>query len=158
MDLEGIKSIGLLLLCMYLISFIFNYSQGFIMASVSNNFSKGLRNKISLKINKLPLKYFDGHNVGDTLSRVTNDVDTIGQSMNQSLGSIVTSVIMLIGSIVMMFATNWIMAITAIGSSLLGFIFMFIILSKSQKYFIERQKRLGEINGHIEETYSVILR
>ncbi len=156
-DLDGVKSIAILLLFIFAASFVFNYGQGFIMASVSNNFSRELRNKISLKINKLPLKYFDNHNVGDTLSRVTNDVDMIGQSMNQSLVTVVSSITMFIGSIIMMFYTNWIMAITAIVSSLVGFAFMAVILTKSQKYFIERQKRLGEINGHIEETYAGLI-
>ena len=110
--------------------------------------------KISKKINLLPLTYFDNHAIGDTLSRVTNDVDTIAQSMNQSLSSLVSAITLFIGSIIMMFYTNSIMAITAILSSLFGFIFMFGILGKSQKYFTARQEELGNLNGHIEEIYS----
>ena len=124
------------------------------MATVSNNFAKGLRTKISNKINKLPLRYFDSHEIGDILSRVTNDVDTIGVSMYQSLGSLVGALTLFIGSIIMMFVTNPLMALTAIISSLIGFVVMFIILGKSQKYFTARQVELGKLNGHIEEIYS----
>ena len=124
------------------------------MATVANNFAKSLRTQISQKINKLPLRYFDTHSFGDILSRVTNDVDTIGMTLHQSLGTLVSAITLFIGSIIMMFYTNWIMAITGIVSSLLGFVFMFIILAKSQKYFNARQVELGNLNGHIEEIYS----
>lgn len=154
MDFETINNICLFLLILYSISALFNFIQSFIMATVANNFAKSLRTKISHKINRLPLKYFDTHSYGDILSRVTNDVDTIGMSMYQSLGSLVGAFTLFIGSIIMMFATNWIMAITAILSSLIGFVFMFIILNKSQKYFTARQVELGKLNGHIEEIYS----
>ena len=120
------------------------------MTSVSNNFAKRLRGNISHKINKLPLKYFDSHETGDVLSRVTNDVDTVAQNLNHSLVSLVTSITLFLGSILMMFITNWIMAITAILASLIGFSVMGVILGKSQKYFIRRQKELGNLNGHIE--------
>ena len=156
MNMENIKHITLLLLGLYIGSAIFNYIQSVCMTDVANKFAKSLRSRISVKINKLPLKYFDKHQSGDILSRVTNDIDTIAQSMNQSLGMLVNSVTLFLGSIVMMFYTNWIMALTAIGASLLGFIGMFFILSKSQKYFIARQVELGELNGHIEEIYSGI--
>ena len=156
MNMENIKHITLLLLGLYIGSAIFNYIQSVCMTDVANKFAKRLRSRISIKINKLPLKYFDKHQSGDILSRVTNDIDTIAQSMNQSLGMLVNSVTLFLGSIVMMFYTNWIMALTAIGASLLGFIGMFFILSKSQKYFIARQEELGELNGHIEEIYSGI--
>ena len=154
MDLNGIKKISLFLLILYLLSATFNFFESFIMATVANNFAKELRSKISIKINKLPLKYFDSHSYGDILSRVTNDVDTIGMSMYQSLGSLVSAITLFIGSIIMMFVTNWIMALTAIISSFIGFILMFIILGKSQKYFTARQVELGKLNGHIEEIYS----
>ena len=154
MDLNGIKKIAIFLLTIYLISALFNFIESFLMATVSNNFAKELRSKISVKINKLPLKYFDSHSYGDILSRVTNDVDTIGVSMYQSLGSLVSAITLFIGSIIMMFVTNWIMALTAIISSFIGFIFMFVILGKSQKYFTARQVELGKLNGHIEEIYS----
>ena len=153
-DMNRVYSLSILLAAIYVISAIFNYIQSLSMTSVSNNFAKTLRGKISRKINKLPLKYFDSHETGDVLSRVTNDVDTIAQNMNQSLVSLVTSITLFIGSIFMMFITNWIMAITAILASLLGFGGMAIILGKSQKYFIRRQTELGNLNGHIEEIYS----
>ena len=153
-DFDKVKSIAAFLLTIYLFSAAFNYIQNFIMVTVSNNFAKDLREKISIKINKLPLKYFDNHSYGDVLSRVTNDVDTINQSMHQSLGTLVAAIALFIGSIIMMFVTNWILAITAIVSSLIGFSFMFLILGKSQKYFDQRQVELGNLNGHIEEIYS----
>lgn len=154
MDFDTIHKICLFLLILYLVSALFNFIQSFIMATVANNFAKSLRTKISHKINRLPLKYFDTHSHGDILSRVTNDVDTIGMSMYQSLGSLVGAFTLFVGSIIMMFVTNWIMAVTAILSSLIGFVFMFIILNKSQKYFTARQVELGKLNGHIEEIYS----
>ena len=153
-DLNKVKSIGLLLVFLYLISAIFSYIQGFLLCTVSNNYAKTLRTNISAKINRLPLRYFDNHEMGDVLSRVTNDVDSIAMNMNQSIGSLVTSITLFIGSIIMMFYTNWIMAVTAIVSSLLGFLLMFIILNKSQKYFNQKQVELGKLNGHIEEIYS----
>ena len=124
------------------------------MAIMANKFAQDLRTRISIKINKLALKYFDTHTTGDILSRVTNDVDTVGVNLSQSLGSLVSAVTLFIGCIIMMFVTNWIMAITAILSSLFGFAFMMIVLSKSQKYFLARQVELGKLNGHIEEIYS----
>ncbi len=154
MNLEKVKKIALLLATIYIVSAIFNYIQSLSMTSVSNNFAKNLRSRITNKINKLPLSYFDKHETGDVLSRITNDVDLIGQSMNQSLSTLVTSITLFVGSIIMMFVTNWIMAITAIIASLAGFIFMGIILGKSQKYFIRRQEELGKLNSHIEEIYS----
>lgn len=153
-NLDKVKSIGILLIIFYSLSFIFNYFQGFIMSTVTQRFSKKLRSEISIKINKLPLKYFDKNSYGDILSRVTNDVDTLGQTMNQSIGTLVTSITMFIGSLIMMFYTNAIMAITAIVSTIIGFALMAVILAKSQKYFNAQQKQLGILNGHIEEMYS----
>ena len=153
-DMAKVKSIVTFLTILYLLSAIFSYIESVSMTTVSNNFAKNLRSRISVKINKLPLKYFDTHETGDVLSRVTNDVDTIAQNLNQSLATLISATTLFVGSIIMMFATNWIMAITAILSSLIGFAFMFIILMKSQKYFMKRQKELGELNGHIEEIYS----
>ena len=153
-EMEKVKNIALLLAIIYITSALFNYIQSFIMTTVSNNFAKKLRNNITIKINKLPLKYFDTHENGDILSRVTNDVDTIAQNMNHSLASLVSSITLFLGSLIMMFVTNWIMALTAIFASLLGFVFMGKILSKSQKYFTQRQIELGNLNGHIEEIYS----
>lgn len=154
MNMNKIKSIALFLSILYIVSAIFSYVQSLIMASVSNGFAKSLRTNISIKINKLPLRYFDSHETGDILSRITNDVDTIAQSMNQSLSTLVSSITLFIGSIIMMFYTNWIMAITAIVASIFGFMFMGGILSKSQKYFTQRQTELGNLNSHIEEIYS----
>ena len=154
MNMGQIKNITLLLVCMYLASALFTYIQSICMTDVANKFANNLRSRISIKINKLPLKYFDKHQVGDILSRITNDVDMIAQSMNQSLASLVSSITLFLGSIIMMFVTNWILAITAIVSSLIGFIGMAAILRKSQKYFIKRQTELGNLNGHIEEIYS----
>ena len=154
MDMDKIKSIAILLACLYIISAIFSYVEGLSMIKVANGYAKKLRSSISEKINKLPLKFFDHNLSGDILSRVTNDVDTIAQSLNNSLSTLVSSITLFIGSIIMMFVTNYIMAITAIVSSLIGFILMFIILNKSQRYFIARQRELGKLNGYIEEIYS----
>lgn len=154
MDMDKIKSIAILLACLYIISAIFSYVEGLSMIKVANGYAKKLRSSISEKINKLPLKFFDHNLSGDILSRVTNDVDTIAQSLNNSLSTLVSSITLFIGSIIMMFVTNYIMAITAIVSSLIGFILMFIILNKSQRYFTARQRELGKLNGYIEEIYS----
>ena len=154
MDFTAIKNIALFLVIIYIASAIFSFFGHYIMATVSNNFAKDLRSRIITKINKLPLKYFDRNSTGDILSRITNDVDTVAQTMSQSIGSLVGAITLLIGSVIMMFVTNWIMAISAIVSSLLGFSIMAIILKKSQKYFIQRQVELGNMNGHIEEIYS----
>ncbi len=154
MDLDKVKEIALLLTIFYVISALFQYIESLTMTHVSNNLARSLRSRISNKINTLPLRYFDQNETGDVLSRVTNDVDTIAQSLDQSLSTLVTSLTLFIGSIIMMFVTNWIMAITAILSSLIGFGLMALILGKSQKYFIQRQEELGNLNGHIEEIYS----
>ena len=154
MNLEKIKGIALFLVVIYFLSLVLGYMQGFIMVTVTNRFTKKLRKDISEKINKLPLRYFDKHSYGDILSRVTNDVDTIGQTLNNSIGNLVNSVTLFLGSLLMMFITNWIMAFTAIITTVIGFMLMLIILSKSQKYFIQQQEELGNINGHIEEIYS----
>ena len=154
MNMKSIKKLALILASMYVLSALFTFIEQISMTDVSNKFAKKLRKNISTKINKLPLKYFDKNSTGDILSRVTNDVDTIAQSMNQSLATLVSSIVLFVGTIIMMFVTNWVMAITAILSSLIGFVFMFMVLGKSQKYFSMRQKELGKLNGHIEEVYS----
>lgn len=154
MDMNGVKKIAITLACLYIASALFTFIQSIAMTDVANKFAKSLRSRISYKINKLPLRYYDKHLIGDILSRVTNDIDTIAQSMNQSLATLVSATVLFLGTIVMMFYTNWIMALTAIGASLIGFIFMFGILEKSQKYFVARQVELGKLNGHIEEIYS----
>ena len=154
MDIEKIKQISIFLLCIYLMSAMFTYIESISMTDVANKFARKLRSRISKKINNLPLKYFDRNSTGDILSRVTNDVDTIAQSMNQSLATLVSSTTLFIGTIIMMFCTNWIMSITAILASMIGFFGMFFILKKSQKYFVQKQEALGNLNGHIEEIYS----
>lgn len=153
-DMDKIKSIAIFMGSLYLLSALFNYIQSYSMTTVSNRFANNLRKRISVKINKLPLKYFDTHETGDILSRVTNDVDTISQNLNNSLAILVSSITLFIGSIFMMFTTNWILALTAILSTVLGFILMFMILGKSQKYFNQQQEELGNVNGYIEEMYS----
>ena len=153
-DLKAVGRIGIILVFMYGLGAVFNYIQGFIMATVTQRISKSLRTDISGKINRLPLRYFDSTSKGDILSRVTNDVDTISMTMNQSLGTLVTAITMLIGSLIMMFYTSWIMAVAAILASLIGFVLMMFIISHSQKYFLQQQRQLGNINGHIEEAYS----
>ena len=154
MNMDKIKDIAILLACLYIISAIFSYIEGLSMIKVANGYAKRLRTSISEKINRLPLKFFDHNLSGDILSRVTNDVDTIAQSLNISLSTLVSASTLFIGSIIMMFVTNYIMAVTAILSSLIGFLLMFIILGKSQKYFTRRQTELGNLNGYIEEIYS----
>ena len=153
-NMSKIKSIVIFLIIIYVIGAICMYIENFLMATITNSFSKKLRKEISIKINKLPLKYFDNTSYGDILSKVTNDVDTMSGAINQSIGTLVSSLTLLIGSVFMMFKTNYILAFVAIGASLLGFLFMIIVLSKSQKYFVEFQEELGNLNGHIEETYS----
>ena len=154
MNIKKIKQIVLLLLTIYLISALFNFIQGFIMATVSNNYARDLRKAMSSKADILPLRYFDKSSKGDILSRLTNDVDTIGMSMQQSLSSLVGAITLFISTIIMMFITNYQMALAAIISSMLGFVGMSIIISRSQKYFKKRQVELGKLNGHIEEIYS----
>ena len=154
MDMSKIKIICLFLLVLYLISALFNYLEAYMMTVVSNKHAKKLRSKLNSKINVLPLKYFDNNAYGDILSRITNDVDTIASSFNNSLSTLVTSIVMLVGITFMMFKTNYIMALTAILSSIIGFVFIFLVMGKSQKYFDLRQKELGRLNGHIEEIYS----
>ena len=154
MNMDKIKTVSILLCILVIGMAILNYLQSLILTVISNKYAKRLRGKISSKINKLPLKYFDTHDVGDILSRVTNDIDTITFQLNQSLATLVNSATQFIGSIIMMFVTNWIMAIAAIVSSLLGFMLMGLILKSSQKYFTLKQEELGKLNGYIEEMYS----
>ena len=153
-DMAAITKIGLTLVTIYCLSAIFSYVTSFIMATVTQKVSKRLRGDICHKINKLPLKYLDGHSHGDILSRVTNDVDTISQSLNNSVASLVTSLAMLFGCTIMMFLTNWIMALSAIVSALIGFSVMGVIMMKSQKYFKAQQDSLGDLNGQVEENYT----
>ena len=153
-DLTAVFNIAVMLLCMYGAAGILSFIENFIMATMSAKISKNMRTDISEKINKMPLKYFDKTSYGDVISRVTNDIDTIGQTLNQSLDMLVRAITMFLGSLIMMFITNWIMALTAIGAALIGLVSMMLIMSKSQKYFKTQQQGLGNINGHIEEIYS----
>lgn len=154
MNLNLIKKIVIFLASLYIISAIFSYFESYIMTIVSNKYANTLRNKINSKINKLPLSYFDKTQYGDVLSRVTNDVDTISSSLNNSLSTLISAIVLLIGITFMMFKTNYLMALAAIISSVIGFAIMMLIMSKSQKYFDLRQEELGNLNGHIEEVYS----
>lgn len=153
-DMDAIKHVAFILMAIYGASMVLNYVQSFVMNHVSCNVGRKMRTDISRKINRIPLKYFDSHNYGDTLSRVTNDVDTIAQSLNMSIGALVTATATIISCIIMMFVTEWRMALTAIAASLVGFIAMGAIMGKSQKYFNSRQMSLAKVNGHVEEYYA----
>lgn len=154
MDMDFILKICIFLLSLYIIGAFMSYSQQFIMATVTQKTSKKLRNDINMKLDKLPLSYFDKTTKGDILSRVTNDVDTISQTLGSSVANLVNSLVLFIGVIIMMFKSNWILALTTIACSLLGFFLMGLILGKSQKYFNLKQQHLGQLNGQIEEVYS----
>lgn len=154
MDKDLILKLSIILLVLYIVSNLFTYIQTIIMANTSNKFAYLLRSKIASKINKLPLNYYDSNQTGDILSRVTNDVDNISGAISQSSTTLISSIIMILGAVIMMFYTNWILAISAIFSSIFGFIFMLTVMKKSQKYFVEKQEELGNLNGHIEEIYS----
>lgn len=153
-DMGEFENIAFFLLTIYILGFVFNYIQGFIMSTVTQRVSRSLRSDISDKINRLPLKYFDSTSFGNVLSRVTNDVDMIAQTLNNSLSTFVISATTFLGALIMMFYTNWIMALSAIISTIFGFSIMMIIMKKSQKHFVAQQRELGSINGHIEEIYS----
>ena len=153
-DIAETVKLCVILTVMYGSALVFGYVQGFIMATVTQRISKGLRTDISHKIDRMPLRYFDTTSYGDTLSRVTNDVDLIEITMNRSVGNLLGSVTQFLGSVVMMFLTNYILAFAAIVTSLVGFFAMGIIVKKSQKFFLRQQQELGAINGKIEETFS----
>ena len=154
MDYDKIIKLAVFVAVLQSVSAVFEIIEGFIMTDVSNKFARFLRNRIIDKVNKLPLKFFDDNQTGDTMSRITNDIDSIAQSLTESLSTLVAAVTLLLGVIFMMFITNWVMALTAVVSGLIGFAFSSIILKKSQKYFTARQRELGKINSHIEEVYS----
>lgn len=153
-DLDKVGKIALTLAILYVISAVVGYIQSFTVATIVQRFSQRLRKAIQTKIDKVPLNYFDSHSQGDTLSRMTNDVDLLGQSLNQSLGTLVTSTMLLIGSIFMMFHSNVSMALTAIGSVLIGFVLVMVIMGSSQPLFKRQQNNLAAINGYVEEIYS----
>jgi ATP-binding cassette subfamily B protein len=153
-DMDAVYRIGMLLAVLYGLSVVFTYFQGFIMATITQKVSRNLRTDIAAKINRLPFNYFDKTSYGDVLSRVTNDVDTIGQTLNQSVGTLITAITLLFGSLIMMLFTNVLMTLTAVVATIIGFVMMALIMKKSQKYFMSQQQTLGALNGHIEEIYS----
>lgn len=153
-DMDAILKIALFLVAVYVLSYVLSVVQSWIMATVTQRVSKQMRSDISRKINRLPICFYNKTSTGDVLSRVTNDVDTIGQSLNMSLSGLVTAIVLFVGSFVMMLITDRIMTLTAVLASLIGFVFMFLIMGRSQKYFARQQKHLGELNGHIEEMYA----
>ena len=153
-DMERVKTIAFTLICFYVSSLFLSVFQGRVMATVTQRISQRLRGDISGKINRLPMWFYNRTTTGDILSRVTNDVDTIGQSLNQSLATLVSAATQMIGALILMLSHNFLMTATAILSSLMGFVLMFAIMGRSQKYFIAQQSNLGRINGHIEEMYS----
>lgn len=153
-NLDNIFKICMILVVIYLVAYVVNFVQGFIMATVNQRVSRDLRSRISVKINKLPLKYFDKVSYGEVLSRVSNDVDTIGQTLNNSVNTLIGAAALFIGSLIMMFVTNWIMAISGVVATIIGFVLMIVIISKSQKYFVAQQNVLGQVNGFVEEAYS----
>ncbi len=153
-DMPAVEKIAYTLVILYGLSSIFAYVQGFIMTTVTNRVTQRLRTSISQKINKVPLNYFNKTSFGDVLSRVTNDIDMIGQTLNMSISTLVTSVTMFIGSLIMMLYTNWIMTLAAVGATVIGFVIMGLVMGTSQKYFIRQQNDLGTLNGQIEEVYT----
>ncbi|MEA4978088.1 MAG: ABC transporter ATP-binding protein [Methanomassiliicoccaceae archaeon] len=153
-DMDAVWEIGFFLIAVYAASTILTFVQNYILATVSQKMASKFRTDISRKINRLPLRYFDTSSSGDILSRATNDVDTLGQSMNQSIGLLITSVTMLLGSLVMMAYTNFVMMAVTVLSCVAGFVLMILIMKHSQKYFSIQQENLGNMNGHVAEIYS----
>ncbi len=154
MNIDRIMEIGLFLAVVYALSYVLSIAKGLMIATIMQNTAKRLRTDISDKINRLPMSYFAKTSKGDVLSRVTNDVDTIGQTMSQSMGTFISAVTLLIGSAFMMLITNLTLAMTAFLSTVIGFVFMMVVMKTSQKHFKNQQKHLGRINGHIEEMYA----
>ena len=153
-DMAAVTRIAATLAIMYGLSFLLSVLQGQLMTGVTQKASRQLRESISKKVNRLPIDYYNKTTFGDILSRVTNDVDLIGQTIQSSIITFVSAVVTLVGCLVMMFVTNWVMTLSAIAATLLGFLLITLITARSQKYFVARQQELGEINGHIEEAYS----
>mgnify|MGYP002527199557 CR=1 FL=1 len=153
-DMDAVSRIAWLLVALYVGYALLSYLQSWLMANVTQRTAQQLREAISQKINRLPLKYFDKVSYGDVLSRITNDVDAIGQTLGQSVGSLITSITLFFGALIMMFYNNVTMTLCAIGSALLGLIIMGVIMKVSQKYFTRQQVALGDVNGHVEEMYT----
>ena len=153
-DLDKVGSIALTLAILYGVGALCTYFQGFVMASVTQKLTRTMRRQISGKIARLPLRYFDRVSYGDVLSRITNDVDTIGQTLNMSVGQLTSALTLFVGSLIMMSVTNGTMTLVAVGATLIGFVLMIFILKHSQQYFVSQQRELGRLNGHVEEIYS----
>lgn len=153
-DFSSLFNTGIFLVILYAISGILGFTENYIMATVTATIAKKLRTDISTKINRLPFKYFDKTSYGDVISRVTNDVDAIGQTLFRSVDSLVRAATMFVGALIMMLYNSWILTLVAVGSILIGFLLMKLIMSKSQKYFKTQQKSLGAMNGHVEEIYT----
>ena len=153
-DTDRVTKLSVIMMVLYGVSWILNFSQQFIMATVTQRLSKKLRTDIIEKTNRLPFSYFDKVSYGDVLSRITNDIDTIGMTLNQSIGMLVSNVTLFLGSLFMMFITNVALTLTAVATSILGFLLMSVIMKNSQKHFTRQQRHLGAINGHVEEIYS----
>lgn len=153
-DLKAIGEIAVFLVVIYIISWFCGFFQNAIMANVTQRISKRMRRDLYRKTNRMPLNYFDTHSFGDVLSRITNDVDMIGQTLNMSIGTLVSSLTLFAGSLIMMLVTNWIMALAGVAATIVGFLFMMLIMKNSQKYFNMQQDELGRINGHVEEIYA----
>ena len=153
-DVAAVAAIGGFLAVIYVIGLLSNYLQAFLFTTAIQRFSERLRRAIAEKINRLPLGYFDGHSQGDTLSRVTNDVDTAAQSLNQSLGTVLSSSLLVLAVLVTMFGMNWILALVTVVSTLVGFAFVSVFMGKSQGFFKNQQQDLAAVNGYVEEMYS----
>ncbi|MCI1803703.1 ABC transporter permease, partial [Bifidobacterium psychraerophilum] len=153
-DFTQVERIAFTLVALYVGYAVLTYLQSWIMANITQETARKMRDAISKKINKLPLRYFDRVSYGDVLSRITNDVDTIGQTLGQSIGALITSITLFVGSLIMMFANNVIMTLSAIGSSLIGIVLMLVVMKYSQSYFVRQQVALGDVNGHVEEKYA----
>ena len=153
-DMAAFSNIFIVLVVLYVAGAVAGYLEQFIMAGVTQKTAKRLRTDIDKKLNRLPLKYFDGATRGDIISRITNDVDTISQSLSSTIANLVSAVVLFVGVLVMMFVVSWVLAAVTIGSTLISFVLMAIIISRSQKYFNQRQQNLGDLNGHIEEIYT----
>ena len=153
-DIDAVTRVGTFLAVLYVLALLFNYIQGFIMATVTQRVTRRLRSDISRKINRLPMAYFNRNATGDVLSRVTNDVDLIGQMMNNSIGSFINAATGFVGALVMMFWTNWIMALSAVLSTFVGFFLMSRIMRLSQRHFADVQRHIGMVNGYVEEMFT----
>lgn len=153
-DLDAIAKLGVFLLCIYIASAVFQYIVHFIMATVTLNTAKKLRGDLSEKINRVPMSYFNKTSQGDVLSRITNDVSTLQQGLTNSLPGIISAIAQFTGCLIMMFVTEWRLALCVIGVTFIGLLLLMLVMGRSQKYFVARQEHLGNLNGFVEEMYS----